>query len=97
MVPEITPAYAGNSVFVSLYINNISLDKFLIESTSYFLKKYIYINNLINYSEIQPKDITVGLTPYNENETPSTGHPKHVLGRALKVSDSHTLDSKWGI
>jgi len=97
MVPEITPAYAGNSVFVSLYINNISLYKFLIESTSYFLKEYIYINNLINYSEIQPKYLTDGLTPYDENETPSNGHPKHVLGRALKVSDSHTLDSKWGI
>ena len=97
MVPEFTPAYAGNPVFVSLYINNISLYKLLIESTSYFLNEYIYKNNLINNSEIQPKDLTVVLTPFDENETPSAGHPKHVLGRALKVSDSHTLDSKWGI
>ena len=66
------------------------------ESTSYFPKEYIYINNLINYLEIQPKYLTDALTPYDENETPSMGHPKQVLRRTLKVSDSRTLDSYWG-
>lgn len=66
------------------------------ESTSYFPEEYIYINNLINYLEIQPKYLTGCLTPYDENETPSMGQPKQVLGRTLKVSDSRTLDSHWG-
>jgi hypothetical protein len=99
MVPTKCPVSRAFPSYISL-INNIykynNYNKLIMESTSYFPKEYIYINNLINYLEIQPKYLTDGLTPYDENETPSMGHPKQVLGRTLKVSDSRTLDSHWG-
>lgn len=96
MVPTKCPVSRAFSSYISLINNIYKYNKLIMESTSYFPKEYIYINILINYLEIQPKYLTDGLTPYDENETPSMGHPKQVLGRTLKVSDSRTLDSHWG-
>jgi hypothetical protein len=96
MVPTECPVSRAFTSYVSLINNIYNYNKLIMESTSYFPKNYIYINNLNNYLEIQPKFLTVDLTPYDENKTPSIGHPKQVLERTLKVSDSRTLDSEWG-
>jgi hypothetical protein len=80
MVPEITPNYAGNSVFVSLYINNIFLYKLLMESTSYFPDSNYLIN--INYfkQEIHQPNLTVGLTS-NQPKSDSKKVYPHKLSR----------------
>jgi hypothetical protein len=92
MVPTKCPVSRAFPSYISLISNTYNYNKLFMESTSYFPKGYIYINHL----EIQPKYLTDGLTPYDENKTPSTGHRKQVLGKTLKVSDSRTLDSNWG-
>ena len=92
MVPTKCPVSRAFPFYISLINNKYKCNKLIMESTLCFPKEYIYIN----YLEIQPKYLTDGLTPYDENETPSMGHPKQVLGRTLKVSDSRTLDSHWG-
>jgi hypothetical protein len=97
MVPTECPVSRAFTFYVSLINNIYNYNKLIMESTSYFPKEYIYINYLNNYLEIQPKFLTVDLTPYDENKTPSIEHPKQVLGRTLQVSDSRTLDSYWGI
>jgi hypothetical protein len=97
MVPTECPVSRAFTAYVSLLNNIFNYNKLLMESTPYFPKNYIYINNLNNYLEIQPKFLTVDLTPDGENKTPSIEHPKQVLGRTLQVSDSRTLDSYWGL
>jgi hypothetical protein len=69
MKPFNRPAYAGNTVFVSLYSNYIYLYKTLIENTSYFPDVNNYKNNVI-YQEIQPPNLTVALTAKCENKMP---------------------------
>jgi hypothetical protein len=96
MVPTKCPVSRAFPSYLSLINNIYKYNKLLMESTSYFPKEYVYVNNLINNLEIHPKNLAVGLTPYDENKTPTMGHPKQVLGRTLKVSDSRTLDSNWG-
>jgi len=96
MVPINSPAYAGNAFFVSLYINNISLYKSLIESTSYFLNNTNSINNN-NYLEIRPPNLTVDLTPKYENKVPSFSDLPLGAESHLFVSHSLTMDSDWGI
>jgi hypothetical protein len=61
MIPINHPAYAGNTVFVSLYSNYLYLYKTLMENTSYFPDVNNYKNNII-YQEIQPPNLTVTLT-----------------------------------
>ena len=61
MIPINHPAYAGNTVFVSLYSNYLYLYKSLMENTSYFPDVNDYKNNII-YQEIQPPNLTVALT-----------------------------------
>ena len=95
MIPINSPVSRAFTSYISLYINNISIYS-LKESTSYFPYINNYLLNINNYLEIQARGLTDDLTPYRENETPSMGHPKQVLGRTLKVSDSRTLDSNWG-
>ena len=96
MVPINSPAYAGHAFFVSLYINNISLYKLLIESTSYFLNDIKLINNN-NYQEIHPADLTVDLTPKYENKVPYFRDLPFGAKGTLFVSHSRTMDSNWGI
>ena len=95
MIPINSPVSRAFTSYISLYINNISIYS-LKESTSYFPYINYYDLNINYYLEIQARGLTDDLTPYRENETPSMGHPKQVLGRTLKVSDSRTLDSNWG-
>jgi hypothetical protein len=78
MVPTNSPAYAGNAFFVSLYINNIYQYKLLTESTSYFpyQNKKIIFNN---YSEIQPPNLTVGLTSKQPKSPPKKAYPYKLL------------------
>lgn len=47
MIPINHPAYAGNTVFVSLYSNYLYLNKSLMENTSYFPDVNDYKNNII--------------------------------------------------
>ena len=97
MIPINSPVSRAFTFYVSLINNIYNYNKLIMESTSYFPKNYIYINNLNNYLEIQPKFLTVDLTPYDENKTPYIWHPKQVLVRALKASYSRTMASNWGI
>ena len=99
MIPTECPVTRAFTSYISLvnniYLNNINY--LLKESTPYFPKEFKTIN-YFNYSlEIQPKNLTGRLTPYDENKTLPMGHPKQALGRTLKVSDSRTLYSVWGI
>jgi len=96
MIPINSPAYAGNVVFVSLYINNISLHQSLIESTSYFLDVIKLIIDS-NYQEIHPANLTVDLTPKCENKVPSFSDLHFGADSPLFVPHSLTLDSKWAI
>lgn len=96
MIPINSPAYAGNSVFVSLSIINISLHILLTESTSYFPNDIKLINNS-NYQEIHPSNLTVGLTPKYENKVPSFCDLRFGADIPLIVSHSLALDSEWGI
>ena len=80
MVPEITPNYARNSVFVSLYINNISIYKLLMESTSYFPHiNYLFNINYLN-QEIHQPNLTVDLTS-NQPESNALKVCPHKLSR----------------
>ena len=96
MVPTKSRVHTENSVFVSLYINNIYIYKLLIESTSYFLND-IYVINNNNYLEIQPPNLTVDLTPKYENKVPSFSDLPFGAESPLFVSHALTMDSGWGI
>jgi hypothetical protein len=77
MVPTECPVSRAFTSYVSL-INNIYIYNILImESTPYFPKEYIYINNLNNYLEIQPKTLTVGITLKLENKGLTVGETQH--------------------
>ena len=83
-------------MYISLYINNISINNFK-ESTSYFPYINYYDLNINNYLEIQARGLTDDLTPYRENELPVNRHPIPKCRTTLIGSDSRTLDSVWGI
>lgn len=97
MVPTECPVSRAFTSYVSL-INNIYIyNKLIMESTSYFPKNYIYINNLNNYLEIQPNFLTVDLTPYDENKTPFFWDSNPNSKSTSFVPHSRTMDSAWGI
>jgi len=97
MVPTECPVSRAFTSYVSLINNIYNYNKLIMESTSYFPKNYIYINNLNNYLEIQPKFLTVDLTPYDENKTPSIWDFKPNSKSSSFVTHSRTMDSNWGI
>jgi hypothetical protein len=97
MVPTECPVSRAFTSYVSLINNIYNYNKLIMESTSYFPKNYIYINNLNNYLEIQPKFLTVDLTPYDENKTPSIWESNPNSKSTRFVPHSRTMDSKWGI
>lgn len=97
MVPTECPVSRAFTFYVSLINNIYNYNTFIMESTPYFPKNYIYINNLNNYLEIQPKFLTVDLTPYDENKTPYIWHPSLNSKSPSLVSHSPTMDSNWGI
>jgi hypothetical protein len=83
MIPINGPAYAGNTVFVSLYINYLYLYQSLMENTSYFPNKNNY-KNIIIYQEIPPQNLTVALTA----KQPITGLKnvsRHKLSKSIKT------------
>lgn len=96
MVPIDSPVSRAYYSYISLD-NKYNYLYLLTESTSYFPYEYIYLNNLINYSEIQPKYLTDDFTSYDENTVGKYCHPNKVSQIALKYSDSRTLDSEWRI
>ena len=96
MIPINSPVSRAFTSYISLCINNISLYKLLIESTSYFLND-IYVINNSNYLEIQPPNLTVDLTPKYENKVPSFCDLHFGADSPLFVSNSLTMDSGWGI
>ena len=96
MVPTNSPVSRAYSSYISLD-NKYNYLYLLMESTSYFPYECIYKNNLINYSEIQPKYLTGDFTPYDENELDKYCHLNKVFQVVLKQSDSRTLDSEWCI
>ena len=93
MVPIKSRVHTENSVFVSLYINNIYIYKLLIESTSYFLND-IYLTKNNNYLEIQPPNITVALTVQLE-KSPSKSANSYKLSKVtqkcLKTLDTTVI------
>ena len=96
MIPINHPAYAGNSVFVSLYSIYLYLYKTLMENTSYFP----YINNyknIIYYQEIRPPYLTVAFTAKHENKVPIINGVPFGAEYPLFVSHSRNLDSVRGI
>jgi hypothetical protein len=97
MVPTECPVSRAFTAYVSLLNNIFNYNKLLMESTPYFPKNYIYINNLNNYLEIQPKFLTVDLTPYDENKTPSNWDFNPNSKSTSFVPHSRTMDIDWGI
>lgn len=97
MVPTECPVSRAFTFYVSLINNIYNYNTFIMESTPYFPKNYIYINNLNNYLEIQPKFLTVDLTPYDENKTPSIWDSNPNSKSTSFVPHSRTMDSAWGI
>jgi hypothetical protein len=97
MVPTECPVSRAFTSYVSLLNNIFNYNKLLMESTPYFPKNYIYINNLNNYLEIQPKFLTVDLTPYDENKTLSFWDSNPNSKSTSFVPHSRTMDSDWGI
>jgi hypothetical protein len=77
MVPTECPVSRAFTAYVSLLNNIFNYNKLLMESTPYFPKNYIYINNLNNYLEIQPKFLTVGITLKLENKGLTVGETQH--------------------
>ena len=96
MMPFNRPAYAENTVFVSLYSNYLYLYITLNENTSYFPKVNNYKKS-INYQEIQPPNLTVALTAKYENEVPIINGVPFGAEYPLLVSHSRNLDSVRGI
>ena len=95
MIPINHPAYAGNTVFVSLYSNYLYLYKSLMENTSYFPDVNNYKNNII-YQEIQPPNLTVALTakrPIIQLKNVHSDKLSETVGTHL-VSPSNTVI--WG-
>jgi hypothetical protein len=84
MIPINHPAYAGNTVFVSLYSNYLYLYKLLMENTSYFPYVNYYKNNII-YREIRRQNLTVDLTA-NQPIIPLINVPPHNLSKAIRKS-----------
>jgi hypothetical protein len=97
MVPTECPVSRAFTSYVSLINNIYNYNKLIMESTSYFPKEYIYINNLNNYLEIRPNFLTVDLTPYGENKTSYIWHPNPNSKSTSFVTHSRTMDSNWGI
>lgn len=87
MVPESSRDYAEKALFVSLYINNIYLYRLLKESTTCFSD-----NN--NYKEIQPPNITVGLTVQLEKSPSKSAYSyklSKVTQKCLKTLDTTVI------
>jgi hypothetical protein len=85
MVPAECPVSRAFTSYVSL-INNIYIyNKLIMESTPYFPKNYIYINNLYKYLEIQPPKLTVDLTS-NQPIIPLKNVPPHKFPKAIRNS-----------
>ena len=96
MIPTECPVSRAFTSFISLYINNISINN-LMESTSYFPSNNYYLKNINNYLEIQALGLTADLTPYDKNETSNLVDPTPNTKSTESGSDSRTLDSDWGI
>jgi hypothetical protein len=96
MIPINHPTYAGNTVFVSLYSNDLYLYQSLMENTSYFPDVNNYKNNII-HQEIQTPNLTVALTAKYENEVQINNGMAFGVEYPLLVSHSRNLDSVWGI
>jgi hypothetical protein len=96
MIPFNHPAYAGNAVFVSLYIDYKYIFKTLMENTTYFPNVNSYKNNLV-YQEIQPRNLTVALTPKYEIKALKIKRVNFGAEHPLFVSHSLILNSARGI
>jgi hypothetical protein len=96
MIPTECPVSRAFTSYISLLINNISINN-IKESTSYFPNNKYYFENINNYLEIQALGLTSHLTPYYENGAPSILDPTPNTKSAESGSDSRTLDSEWGI
>jgi hypothetical protein len=95
MIPINSPAYAGNTVFVSLYSNYLYLYQSLMENTSYFPDVDNYKNKIIN-QEIPPQNLTVGLT-VNQPIISLKNVLPHKLSRAMRnVPISPNTTVIWG-
>jgi hypothetical protein len=96
MIPTKCPVSRAFASYISLYINNISINN-LMESTSYFPNSNYYLLNINKYLEIQTLGLTTDLTPYDKNET-STLVDSTLNARGIGFSShSRTLDSGLGI
>ncbi len=95
MIPINHSAYAGNTVFLSLYSIYIYLYNSLMENTSYFPDVNNYKNNFI-YQEIQPPNLTVALTA-KQPVISVKKEPPHKLSRVIRncpISPNTTVI--WG-
>lgn len=93
MVPESSRDYAEKALFVSLYINNIYLYRLLKESTTCFPDNNKLINNNY-YKEIQPPNITVGLTVQLEKSPSKSAYSyklSKVTQKCLKTLDTTVI------
>ena len=96
MIPTECPVSRAFTSYISLLINNISINN-IKESTSYFPNNKYHFENINNYLETQALGLTLHLTPYYENGAPSILDPTPNTKSAESGSDSRTLDSEWGI
>jgi hypothetical protein len=96
MIPTKCPVSRAFTSYISLYINNISINN-LMESTSYFPSSNYYLKNINNYLEIQAFGLTTDLTPYDKNETSTLVDPTPNARSISFSSHSRTLDSGLGI
>jgi hypothetical protein len=96
MIPTKCPVSRAFTSYISLYINNISINNSM-ESTSYFPSSKYYSKNINNDLEIQSLGLTTDLTPYGKNETSTLVDPTP-NARSIHFSPhSRTLDSGLGI
>jgi hypothetical protein len=95
MIPINHPAYAGNTVFVSLYSNYLYLYKTLMENTSYFPDVNNYKNNII-YQEIPPQNLTVNLAANQPIITLKKVPPHKLLRFTRNCSVSPDTTPIWG-
>jgi hypothetical protein len=96
MIPINSPVSRAFTSYISLLINNISINN-IKESTSYFPNNKYYLENINKYLEIQALDLTSHLTPDYENEASFVLDPTPNTKSTESGSDSRTLDSHWGI
>ena len=96
MIPTKCPVSRAFTSYISLYINNISINN-LMESTSYFPNSNYLLFHVNNYLEIQACGLTNHLTPYYENKGSNIVDPTPNAGSIYFSSHTRTLDSGMGI